>query len=82
MSTVSCFSFNFTLRYLNDTDYYGEFEQEGIQQLFEAMRSNYKAWCERFAPLPIGVDMETTTIQEFSKILFNMRLDMALSIAE
>lgn len=82
MSTVSCFSFNFTLWYLNDTDYYGEFEQEGIQQLFEAMRLNYKAWCKRFAPLPIGGDMKTTTIQEFSKILFNMRLDIALSVAE
>ncbi|PSS36040.1 Esterase [Actinidia chinensis var. chinensis] len=39
------------VRYLNDVDYYGGFEQEDLEQLFEAMGSNYKAWCSGFAPL-------------------------------
>ncbi|KAL6224898.1 hypothetical protein ACLB2K_003753 [Fragaria x ananassa] len=46
-------------RYLNDSDYYGGFEQEDLEQLFEAIRSNYKAWCSGFAPLAVGGDMDS-----------------------
>ncbi|KAL2468920.1 putative esterase KAI2 [Forsythia ovata] len=69
-------------RYLNDTDYYGGFEHEDLQQLFEAMRSNYKAWCDGFAPLAVGGDMTTVSVQEFSRTLFNMRPDIALSVGQ
>ncbi|RLN11729.1 hypothetical protein C2845_PM09G09800 [Panicum miliaceum] len=30
-------------KYLSDVDYYGGFEQDELDALFEAMRSNYKA---------------------------------------
>lgn len=69
-------------RYLNDNDYYGGFEQEDIDQLFEGMRSNYKAWCSGWAPLCVGGDMNSIVVQEFSRTLFNMRPDIALSIAQ
>ncbi|XP_042493687.1 probable esterase KAI2 [Macadamia integrifolia] len=69
-------------RYLNDVDYYGGFEQEDLDQLFEAMRSNYKAWCAGFAPLAVGGDMDSVAVQEFSRTLFNMRPDIALSVAQ
>lgn len=69
-------------RYLNDVDYYGGFEQEELDQLFEAMRSNYKAWCSGFAPLAVGGDMDSVAVQEFSRTLFNMRPDIALSVAQ
>ncbi|XP_062157272.1 probable esterase KAI2 [Alnus glutinosa] len=69
-------------RYLNDLDYYGGFEQEDLDQLFEAMRSNYKAWCSGFAPLAVGGDMDSVAVQEFSRTLFNMRPDIALSVAQ
>ncbi|KAK2657586.1 hypothetical protein Ddye_010638 [Dipteronia dyeriana] len=69
-------------RYLNDVDYYGGFEQEDLDQLFNAMRSNYKAWCSGFAPLAVGGDMESVAVQEFSRTLFNMRPDIALSVAQ
>ncbi|GAB4849034.1 Probable esterase kai2 [Ancistrocladus abbreviatus] len=69
-------------RYLNDVDYYGGFEQEDLDQLFEAMQSNYKAWCSGFAPLAVGGDMESVAVQEFSRTLFNMRPDIALSVAQ
>ncbi|KAL9245827.1 hypothetical protein vseg_019432 [Gypsophila vaccaria] len=69
-------------RYLNDVDYYGGFEQEDIKQLFDAIQSNYKAWCTGFAPLAIGGDMDSVAVQEFSRTLFNMRPDIALSIAQ
>nr|XP_016474794.1 PREDICTED: probable esterase D14L [Nicotiana tabacum] len=70
------------MRYLNDSDYYGGFEQEDLDQLFEAMRSNYKAWCSGFAPLVVGGDMDSVAIQEFSRTLFNMRPDIALSVLQ
>ncbi|KAL3526853.1 hypothetical protein ACH5RR_011509 [Cinchona calisaya] len=69
-------------RYLNDVDYYGGFEQEDLDQLFEAMKSNYKAWCDGFAPLAVGGDMDSVAVQEFSRTLFNMRPDIALSVAQ
>ncbi|KAI4327385.1 hypothetical protein L6164_019854 [Bauhinia variegata] len=68
-------------RYLNDVDYYGGFEQEDLDQLFDAMSANYKAWCSGFAPLAVGGDMDSVAVQEFSRTLFNMRPDIALSVA-
>ncbi|GMP27812.1 hypothetical protein CsSME_00003637 [Camellia sinensis var. sinensis] len=59
--------------FLNDVDYCGGFKQEDIDQLFQAIQSNYKAWCSGFAPLVVGGDMDSPTIQEFSRTLFNMR---------
>ncbi|EAZ27449.1 hypothetical protein OsJ_11398 [Oryza sativa Japonica Group] len=70
------------LLYLNDVDYYGGFEQEDLDELFEAMGSNYKAWCSGFAPLCVGGDMESVAVQEFSRTLFNIRPDIALSVAQ
>ncbi|KAG5407831.1 hypothetical protein IGI04_013950 [Brassica rapa subsp. trilocularis] len=69
-------------RYVNDTDYQGGFEEEDLNQLFEAMRSNYKAWCLGFAPLAVGGDLDSVAVQEFSRTLFNMRPDIALSLAQ
>ncbi|WCJ31345.1 alpha/beta-Hydrolases superfamily protein [Euphorbia peplus] len=69
-------------RYLNDVDYYGGFDREDLNQLFEAMQSNYKAWCSGFAPLAVGGDMDSVAIQEFSRTLFNMRPDIALCVAQ
>ncbi|KNA15231.1 hypothetical protein SOVF_100130 [Spinacia oleracea] len=68
--------------YLNDVDYYGGFEQEDLDQLFEAMQDNYKAWCSGFAPLAVGGDMDSVAVQEFSRTLFNMRPDIALSVGQ
>lgn len=63
-------------------DYYGGFEQEDLDQLFDAMSENYKAWCSGFAPLAVGGDMDSVAVQEFSRTLFNMRPDIALSVAQ
>ncbi|CAL0313436.1 unnamed protein product [Lupinus luteus] len=69
-------------RFLNDENYYGGFEQEDLSQLFEAIQSNYKAWCSGFAPLVVSGDMDSVAVQEFSRTLFNMRPDIALSMAQ
>uniref|UniRef100_A0A0D6R356 AB hydrolase-1 domain-containing protein n=1 Tax=Araucaria cunninghamii TaxID=56994 RepID=A0A0D6R356_ARACU len=69
-------------RYLNDVDYFGGFEQEDLDQLFEAMQANFKAWVSGFAPLAVGADMDSVAVQEFSRTLFNIRPDIALSVAK
>ncbi|XP_042388420.1 probable esterase D14L [Zingiber officinale] len=69
-------------RYLNEADYFGGFEQEDLDQLFDAMRSNFKAWVSGFAPLAVGGDMDSVAVQEFSRTLFNIRPDIALSVAQ
>ena len=39
----TCLNFLFFIfRLLNDVDYYGRFEQEDLDQVFEALQSNYK----------------------------------------
>lgn len=65
---------------MNSEDYFGGFEREEIDQLCDAMESNYKSWIAGFAPLVIGGDMDSIAVQEFSRTLFNMRPDIALSI--
>ncbi|XP_027917660.1 probable esterase D14L [Vigna unguiculata] len=69
-------------RFLNDSEYFGGFQPEDLKQLYDGIRSNYKAWCSGFAPLVIGGDMESVAVQEFSRTLFNMRPDIALSLAQ
>lgn len=67
-------------RFLNSDDYFGGFERQEVDQLFDAMESNYKSWISGFAPLMIGGDMNSVAVQEFSRTLFNMRPDIALSV--
>ena len=69
-------------RFLNDVDYYGGFEREDVEQLFEAIQSNYKAWCFGFASLVVSGDMDSMAIQEFRRTLFNMRPNISLSVAQ
>ncbi|CAK9186292.1 unnamed protein product [Ilex paraguariensis] len=69
-------------KFLNTADYYGGFEREDIDQLCKAVESNYTAWCTGFAPLVVGGDMDSVAVQEFSRTLFNMRPDIAVSVLE
>nr|AHW84478.1 alpha-beta hydrolase KAI2b [Marchantia polymorpha] len=69
-------------RYLNEPFYFGGFEQEDLNQLFEAMQSNFKAWVTGFAPLAVGADIEAPVVQEFARTLFNIRPDIALSVVK
>ena len=66
-------------------NYHGGLKREDLDQIFEAVRSNYKAWCSAFAPLIVGGDMDSMAVQEFSWILFIltcMRPDIALSLVQ
>lgn len=65
---------------MNAEDYYGGFEREDIEQLCKALESNYSSWVSGFAPMVVGGDMESVAVQEFSRTLFSMRPDIALSL--
>lgn len=69
-------------RYLNDGDYFGGFDQEDLNQLFEAIASNFRAWVSGFAPLAVGADIESHAVQEFARTFFSVRPDIALSVAK
>lgn len=69
-------------RYLNAVDYFGGLDQEDLNQLFLAMQSNFKAWVSGFAPLALGADIDSVAVQEFSRTFFNVRPDIALSVAK
>lgn len=65
---------------MNTEDYYRGFEKEEIDQLCQAIESNYQSWVSGFAPLAVGGHMESVAVQEFSRTMFNMRPDIALSV--
>jgi pimeloyl-ACP methyl ester carboxylesterase len=73
------FSLN-SCRYINDEHYNGGFEQEELNQLFEAMQSNFRAWVIGFAPRAVGADLKSTAVKEFTRTFFSIRPDIALSI--
>lgn len=67
-------------RFLNDKNYLGGFEQEEIEKVFSAMKANYEAWVNGFAPLAVGADVPEA-VCEFSRTLFNMRPDITLFVS-
>jgi sigma-B regulation protein RsbQ len=67
-------------RYRNDVDYKGGFDQSALDVLFAAMSANFQAWGAGFVPAVVGV-ADSTTIQEFSRTLFQMRPDIAIASA-
>lgn len=68
-------------RFLNDLEYHGGFEQGEIDKLFLAMKANYQAFVNGFAPLAVGADVPAA-VREFSRTLFNMRPDIALFVCQ
>lgn len=68
-------------RYLNDQEYGGGFEMDDLKSLFDSMAANFQAWGAGFAPAVVGVP-DNAVIDEFSRTLFLMRPDIALSIAQ
>nr|WAN70670.1 alpha/beta-hydrolases superfamily protein [Orobanche cernua var. cumana] len=70
-----------TPRMSNTVDYYGGFPQEEINQLLDAMATNYESYTLGMAPLAIGCDLDSEALQEYSRTLFNMRPDIAMSLS-
>ena len=68
------------IRFLNDEDYHGGFEEGEIEKVFSAMEANYEAWVQGYAPLAVGADVPEA-VREFSRTLFNMRPDISLFVS-
>jgi len=68
-------------RYLNDTGYIGGFEQQDLDQIYEAMSNDYQGWISGFAPLAVRGLPDSAPVKEFSESLFALRPDIALSSA-
>lgn len=68
-------------RYLNDKDYYGGFDQEDLNQLFDAMKADFQGWAAGFAPLVLGVQ-DTDAITKFTTNLTSMKPDVAFAMAK
>lgn len=68
-------------RYLNDDDYFGGFEQNDLDALYQAMNTNYQAWVSGFAPLAMRNPDNPRLAEQFAAILNSIRPDIAQSVA-
>ncbi len=66
--------------YLNHEDYQGGFEQAELNGLYDGMATNFQAWAAGFVPLVVGVP-DHEVVDEFCRMLFQMRPDIALAMA-
>ncbi len=67
--------------YLNQAGYVGGFEQSDLNDLYDGMSTNFQAWAAGFVPMVVGVPNHAV-IDEFSRMLFLMRPDIALAMAK
>lgn len=71
-------------RYLNEpeTGYVGGFNMEALEQLYNAMSTNYFAWASGFAQLVVQNEDRPELAANFAKTLSSIRADIALSVAK
>ncbi|KAD3640890.1 hypothetical protein E3N88_30113 [Mikania micrantha] len=65
-------------KFVNTDEFYGGFKQHDVDQLYEAMKTDYLSWCLEFARLIVGGDTESVAVQDYSRTLINMKPDIAL----
>ncbi|KAL8200553.1 hypothetical protein R6Q57_011892 [Mikania cordata] len=49
-------------KFVNTDDFYGGFKQHDVDQLYEAMKTEYLSWCLQFARLIVGGDTESVAM--------------------
>ncbi len=69
-------------RYLNDGEYFGGFTQEGLDSMYETMRTNYYAWVSGFSAAAMGNADKPALGEQFAVTLGAIRPDVALSVAK
>lgn len=72
---------NASPRYLNDTGYAGGFDQKDLNELFDAMATNYYSWVGGFAPAAMGNPEKPQLADEFARTLSEIRPDIALAVS-
>lgn len=73
---------NASPRYLNDVGYTGGFSQTDLDDLFNAMTTNYYAWVSGFAPVAMQNASKPELSMEFARTLSAVRPDVAISVAK
>lgn len=68
-------------RYLNDTDYIGGFDQESLNNLYQAMSNNYFAWVSGFSLAAMANNNRPHLAEKFAETLSAIRPDVAQSVA-
>lgn len=68
-------------RYLNDVDYVGGFEQQGLNEIFETMANNYFAWVSGFSAAAMANPENPQLAESFASTLKAIRPDIAQSVA-
>jgi sigma-B regulation protein RsbQ len=71
-------------RYIDDEsqNYTGGFTQPALNQMYEAMNSNYHAWASGFSAVAMGNPESPELGEEFARTLSAIRPDIALSVAK
>lgn len=68
-------------RYLDDEGYVGGFKPADLEQLYQAMATNYFAWVSGFAAVTMGNPDRPQLAQSFADTLGAIRPDVAQSVA-
>lgn len=68
-------------RYLNDVDYFGGFEQQDLDALFDTMANNYFAWVSGFSAAAMANPENPHLAENFAASLNAIRPDIAQSVA-
>ncbi len=68
-------------RYLNDVDYVGGFEQQGLDEIYETMANNYFAWVSGFSAAAMANPENPHLAEGFASTLRAIRPDIAQSVA-
>lgn len=68
-------------RYINDSTYYGGFEQKDINTIYGAMTNNYQAWASGFSGHVMGYPERPELAAEFAATMMRIRPDIAISVA-
>jgi sigma-B regulation protein RsbQ len=71
-------------RYLNDVteQYIGGFNQGDLDQLYQAMRSNFTLWAQGFASIAMKNENRPELVKAFASTLSSMRPDIAVCLAK
>lgn len=68
-------------RYLNDIDYVGGFEQQGLDEIYDTMANNYFAWVSGFSAAAMANPEKPQLVESFASTLKAIRPDIAQSVA-
>lgn len=69
-------------RYINDSDYIGGFNREDIEELMEALDSNYLGWAENMAPKIMGNDERAELGEELTNSFCRTNPEIAKHFAK